>query len=91
MTDNEILARIASDVADVGNGMFGVRDITIAMTKELFTRLSQGPHIILSGTYDSITTLFGCKIKVIPRTGLWWIVGFEGTAEEANGGNVSNL
>jgi hypothetical protein len=35
VTKDEIFARIASDVADVGNSMFGVRDITIGMTEKL--------------------------------------------------------
>ena len=85
MTNDEIFARIASDVADVGNSMFGVRNITIWMTKDLFNRLLPEQfilQIILSGTHDIITMLFGCKIKVIPCAGLWWIVGYEGTAEE---------
>ena len=42
MTDNEIFARIASDVVDIGNSMFGIRDITIWMTKDLFNRLCPG-------------------------------------------------
>lgn len=82
MSNNEIFARIASDVADVGNSMFGVRDITIGMTKELINKLL--PEQFLLNKYDSMTTLFGCKIKVFPCSGLWWIVGYEGAAEEAD-------
>ena len=83
MTDNEIFARIASDVADVGNSMFGVRDITIWMTKDLFNRLL--PEQFLLQKNSAMITLFGCKVKVVlsPCDGMQWIVGYEGKAEEA--------
>ena len=82
MTDNEIFARIASDVADVGNSMFGVRDITIWMTKDLFSRLYPEQFILQKGS--AMITLFGCKIRVVisPCDGMRWIVGYEGKAEE---------
>lgn len=82
MTDDEIFARIASDVADVGNSMFGVRDITIWMTKDLFNRLLPDQLIIHNGS--AMITLFGCRIRVVisPCDGMRWIVGYEGTAEE---------
>ena len=83
MTDNEIFARIASDVADVGNSMFGVRDITIWMTKDLFNRLL--PEQLVIHKDSAMITLFGCKLRVVisPCDGMRWIVGYEGTAEEA--------
>lgn len=82
MTDNEIFARIASDVADVDNGMFGVRDITIWMTKDLFNRLL--PKQFLLQKDSAMITLFGCKVKVVLSLcdGMQWIVGYEGKAEE---------
>lgn len=82
MTDNEIFARIASDVADVGNSMFGIRDITIWMTKDLFNRLL--PEQFLLQKNSAMITLFGCKVKVVlsPCDGMQWIVGYEGKAEE---------
>ena len=82
MTDNEIFARIAGDVVDVGNGMFGVRDITIWMTKDLFNKLCPEEFVLQKDS--AMTTLFGCRIKVaiLPCGGLQWIVGYEGTAEE---------
>ena len=82
MTNDEIFARIASDVADVGNGMFGVRDITIWMTKDLFNRLLPEQYILHKGS--AMITLFGCEIRVVisPCDGMRWIVGYEGTAEE---------
>lgn len=82
MTDNEIFARIASDVADVGNSMFGVRDITIWMTKDLFNRLL--PEQFLLQKNSAMITLFGCKVKVVLPLcdGMQWIVGYEGKAEE---------
>ena len=83
MTDNEIFARIANDVADAGNGMFGVRDITIWMTKDLFNRLCPEQFVLQKSS--AMITLFGCKIRVVlfPCEGMRWIVGDEGTAEEA--------
>ena len=82
MTDNEIFFRIACDVADVGNSMFGVRDITIWMTKDLFNRLFPEQFILQKGS--AMITLFGCRIKVVvfPCDGMQWIVGYEGKAEE---------
>ena len=82
MTNNEIFARIWSDVTDAGKGMFSARDITIWMTKDLFNRLCPEQYILHK---DSATiTLFGCKIRVVisPCDGMRWIVGYEGKAEE---------
>lgn len=85
MTNDEILARIESDVADVVNSMFGVRDITIWMTKDLFNCLFPEQYILQKGI--AMITLFGCKIRVVltPYDGMRWIVGCEGKAE---GGEV---
>jgi hypothetical protein len=82
MNDNEIFARIASDVADVGNGMFGVRDITIWMTKDLFNRLCPEEFVLQKDS--AMITLFGCKVRVVifPCDGMQWIVGYEGKAKE---------
>lgn len=82
MTNNEILARIADDVADAANGMFGVRDITIWMTKDLFNRLYQKQFILQNDS--AMITLFDCKIRVMvsPCDGMRWIVGYEGKVEE---------
>lgn len=82
MTDNEIFARIASDVADVRNSMFGVRGITIWMTKDLFNRLC--PEKFLLQKDSAMITLFGCKVKVVLLLcdGMQWIVGYEGKAED---------
>lgn len=78
--NDEIFDRIASDVADVG--MFGVRDVTIWMTKELFNRLCPEQLVLQKGS--AMITLFGCRIRVVlfPCDGMRWIVGYEGTAEE---------
>ena len=84
MTDNEIFARIASDVADVGNSMFGVRGITIWMTKDLFNRLLPEQFVLQKNS--AIVTLFGCKVKVVlfPCDSMQWIVGYVGKAEEGD-------
>ena len=84
MTDNEIFARIASDVADVGNSMFGVRDITIWMTKDLFNRLFPEQFILQKDGAMITQTLFGCKVRVVlfPCDGMQWMVGYEGKAED---------
>ncbi len=82
MTNDEIFARIGRDVVDFGNGMFsfGARDITIWMTIELFDRLFPKEFILQND--NAMTTLFGCRIKVVVCGGMWWIVGYEGKAEE---------
>jgi hypothetical protein len=79
MSDNEIFARIASDVADVGNSMFGVRDITIGMTEELYCKLCPREMLIME---RKAVKLFGCKVEFIGNRGMRWIVGYAGTAEE---------
>ena len=81
MTNDEILARIESDVADYVNSMYGVRNITIWMTKDLFNRLCPEQFILQKGI--AMITLFGCKIRVVLTTcdGMRWIVGCEGKAE----------
>lgn len=83
MTNDEIFARISSDVADIVNSMFGVRDITIWMTKDLFNRLLPEQYFIHND--NAMITLFGCEVKVVlfPCDGMRWIVGYEGKAEEA--------
>ena len=82
MTNDEIFARIGNDVANIGNDMFSARDITIWMTKDLFNRLCPEQYILHKDS--AMTTLFGCKIRVVisPCDGMRWIVGYEGTAEE---------
>ena len=79
MSDNEIFARIASDVADVGNSIFRVRDITIGMTEELYCKLFPREMPIVEG---KIVKLFGCKVELIGNHGMRWIVGYAGTADE---------
>ena len=82
MTDNEIFARIAKDVSDAWNGIYGIRDITIWMTKDLFNRLCPEQFVLQKGS--AMITLFGCKVKValLPCDGMQWIVGYEGKAEK---------
>ena len=82
MSNEEIFARIGADVSDVYKCCFGVRDITIWMTMDLFNRLLP-EHVVLQKD-SAMTTLFGCRIKVVlfPCDGMKWIVGYEGKAEE---------
>lgn len=82
MSNEEIFARIGADVSDVYKGCFGLRDITIWVTKDLFNKLC--PEQIILHKNSAMTTLFGCRIKVviIPGNGMQWIVGYEGTIEE---------
>lgn len=82
MTDNEIFARIAKDVSDAWNGIYGIRDITIWMTKDLFNRLCPEQFVLQKGS--AMITLFCCKVKValLPCDGMQWIVGYEGKAEK---------
>lgn len=85
MSNDEIFARIAADVMDAGNGNFGVRDITIGITRELFSKLA--PLEMLAIPDGQIATLFGCKIKILENSGLWWIVGYMNDIEEAKNDN----
>ena len=82
MTNNEIFAHIANDVETIWNSI-GKKDITIWMTKDLFNQLCPEQFILQKGS--AMITLFGCKVKVIlsPCDSMQWIVGYEGTIEEA--------
>lgn len=82
MSNEEIFAQIGKDVSDVYNSYFGLRDITIWMTKNLFNKLCPEQFVLQKGS--AMTTLFGCRIKVVisPCDGMQWIVGYEGKAEE---------
>ena len=82
MSNEEIFAQIGKDVSDVYNNYFELRDITIWMTKDLFNRLL--PEQFLLQKDSAMITLFGCKVKVVPFpcSGMQWIVGYEGAAEE---------
>ena len=81
MSNEEIFEQIGKDVADVYNSFFGLREITIWMTKDLFNRLCPEQFILQKGI--AMITLFGCKIRVVisPCDGMRWIVGYEGKAE----------
>lgn len=81
MTNNEILTRIASDVADIAD-VGDLKNIKIWMTKDLFNRLL--PEQFIAQKDTAMVTLFGCSIKVVifPYAGEQWIVGYEGTSNE---------
>lgn len=79
MSEDEIFARIAYDVSGMVNSTFGIRDVTVWMTTDLFRKLR--PDTILY-VNEGFATIFGCKLKVVTSSGLWWIVGYEGNAEE---------
>ena len=82
MSNEEIFAQIGNDVSDVCNSCFGLRDITIWMTKNLLNKLCPEQFVLQKGS--AMTTLFGCRVKVVilPCDGMQWIVGYEGKAEE---------
>ena len=80
MSSSEILARIAYDL-DQLTTTHESRRVVIGMTVDLFQILCPGEHVLLEN--DAMVRLFGHKIKVIPCSGLRWIVGLEGSAEEA--------
>ena len=82
MTNNEIFDRIASDVEDARKGTFGIKDVTIWMTKDLFNLLCPEEFVLQNDI--AMITLFGCRIRVVlfTRDGMRWIVGYEGTAKE---------
>ena len=82
MSNEEIFAQIGKDVSDAYNSCFGLRDITIWMTKNLFNKLCPEQFVLHKGS--AMTTLFGCRIKVVvfPCDGMQWIVGYEGKAED---------
>ena len=81
MSNEEIFARIRRDVSDVYNSCFGLKDITIWMTKNLSNKLCSEQVVLQKGS--AMTTLFGCRVKVVifPSNGMQWIVGYEGKAE----------
>lgn len=80
MSSAEILARIGYDLEQLTTPHES-RRVVIGMTVDLFRILCPGEHLLLGN--DAMVRLFGHKIKVISCSGLWWIVGLEGSAEEA--------
>lgn len=79
MSSKEILARIGYDLEQLTT-QHERRRVTIGLSVELFQILCPGEHLLLGN--DAMVRLFGCKIKVLPCSGRWWIVGLEGSAEE---------
>ena len=79
MSSTEILARIGYDLEQLTTPHES-RRVVIGMTVDLFQILCPGEHLLLGN--DAMVRLFGHKIKVIPCSGRWWIVGLEGSAEE---------
>ena len=79
MSSTEILARIGYDLEQL-TSTHESRRAVIGMTVDLFQILCPGEHLLLGN--DAMVQLFGHKIKVILCSGLWWIVGLEGSAEE---------
>lgn len=79
MSGKEVLARIACDIEAIPPAPG--REITIAVTRELLARITppEMPPFPPPGRY---ITLFGCRVELLPVRGLWWIVGYKGTAEE---------
>lgn len=80
MSSTEILARIGYDLEQLTT-LHESRRAMIGMTVDLFQILCPGEYLLFGN--DTMVRLFGYKIKVIPCSGLWWIVGLEGSAEEA--------
>ena len=81
MSNEAIFAQIGKDVTDFSQASLD-REITIWMTKDLFNKLC--PEEFLLQKDSAMTTLFGCRIKVVifPCDGMQWIVGYEGKADE---------
>lgn len=82
MSDSEIFARIAYDLENLPYAPD--REVTIGMTRELFARTA--PLEMLQPPTSHYVTLFGCRVELLPVSGLWWIVGYKGTAEEGMDG-----
>ena len=80
MSSTEILARIAYDLEQLTTPHES-RRVVIGLTVDLFQILCPGEYLLVGN--DAIPRLFGHKIKVLPCSGRWWIVGLEGSAEEA--------
>ena len=81
MSNEEIFAQMGKDVSDLLQASLD-REITIWMTKDLFKKLCPEEFLLQKGS--AMTTLFGCRSKVVisPRAGMQWIVGHEGKADE---------
>lgn len=72
MSDDEILIRISRAI-----GRFPYHEKPmIGMTYELMGRLAS--YMINDGLRP---TLHGCYIQIVGNCGLWWIVGYMGSAE----------
>lgn len=76
----KILTQIAYTISKFP--YFDVTFLTVGMTKDVYDLIMPTEYLI--SHYNLPSTVFGCKIKVFPCNGLWWIVGYDGTIEEVD-------
>lgn len=82
MSNDEILTRIFWDIGNAEDAM-GPDGLVIIMSAALLRRLF--PEFTLVAPSPE-AMLFGRRVKLVPRSDLWWMVGIErNVTEEGNG------
>ena len=82
MSDTEILTRIYWDIGNAEEAM-GPDGLVVLMSAALFGRLFSKLTIV---AHAPQTELCGCRVKFVPGSDLWWMVGIErNVTEEGNG------
>lgn len=78
MSNDEILTRIFWDVGNAEEAI-GPDGLVILMSTALLRRLF--PELIIAD-YASQPKIFGCPVKLVIRSDLWWVVGIERNVTE---------
>lgn len=82
MRNVEIIDRIGLDIWNAKEAM-GPDGLVVLMSAALLRRLF--PEFTLVAPSPE-AMLFGCRVKLVPRSDLWWMVGIErNVTEEENG------
>lgn len=78
MSDSEILARIYWDIGNAEEAI-GPDGLVILMSTALLRRLF--PELTIAD-YAYQPKIFGCPVKLVIRSDLWWVVGIERNVTE---------
>lgn len=78
MSNVEIIDRIVGDIWNAEKAM-GPDGLVILMSAALLGRLFSKLTIV---GHAPQTELFGCRVKFVPGSDLWWMVGIERNVTE---------
>lgn len=78
MSNDEIMARISWDISNAEEAI-GPDGLAVLMSTALLRRLF--PELTIAD-YASQPKIFGCPVKLVIRSDLWWVVGIERNVTE---------